>query len=91
MGLNVGRITLITILLLSSLAALPFSNSVADPVEQTYYLHAEDSNGIFNYLDLVTTPPERNAITVSIDVPAAGQFRVGRGGFRMRTSTMRGT
>ncbi len=79
MGLNVGRITLISILLLSSLAALPFSNSVADPVEQEYYLHAEDSNGIFNYLDLVTTPPEPNAITISIDVLAAGQFRVGEG------------
>ncbi len=79
MGLNVGRITLISILLLSSLASLPFSNSVAGPVEQTYYLHAEDSNGISNYLDLVTTPPEPNAITISTDVPAAGQFMVGEG------------
>lgn len=79
MGLNVGRITLISILLLSSLAALPFSNSVADPVEQTYYLHAEDSSGILNYLDLVTTPPEPNAITISIDVPVAGPFMVGEG------------
>ncbi|MCK5292305.1 MAG: Ig-like domain-containing protein [Thermoplasmata archaeon] len=79
MGLNVGRITLISILLLSSLAALPSSNSVAGPVEHTYYLHAEDSNGIFNYLDLVTTPPEPNAITISIDVRAAGQFMIGEG------------
>jgi hypothetical protein len=79
MAMNVGRIALISILVLSSFAALPFSNSVAAPTEITYYLHAEDTNGIFNYLDLTTILPEPNPITVSVDVPAAGQFLIGEG------------
>jgi hypothetical protein len=79
MRFNVGRITVITILVLSSFAALPVSNIVADPTEYTYYLHAENLNGIFNYLDLTTNLPEPNPTTVSVDVLGAGQVMVGEG------------
>jgi hypothetical protein len=76
----VGRIAVVVILLLSSLAVLPvFPDAQAAPVEITYYLHAEKDSMIFNYQDLKVNSPEPNATTVSIDVSNAGQFKVGDG------------
>jgi hypothetical protein len=84
MRINVGRILVAIILLLSSLAAIPFlPDSRAETVENIYFLHAESTSGIGTDMDLRLTSPEPNPITISVDVSNPGSFLIGDGWIQM--------
>lgn len=76
----VGRTLVIAFLLTSSFAFISIlPETSADPIEHTYFLHAESSSGIGFYLDLMLANPEPNSTAVSVDVPNPGQYKIGEG------------
>ncbi len=79
-GKIVGRTLVIVLLITSSFALVSIiPESRADPIEHTYFLHAESTSGIGTYLDLMLQNPEPNSTLVSVDVPNPGQYKIGEG------------
>ena len=79
-GSTVGRTLVIVFLITSSFAFISIMpESRADPIEHTYFLHAESTSGIGTYLDLMLTNPEPNSTIISEDVGTVKHYQLGEG------------